>query len=73
MKRVTLFQSDYQIPVTFAMVEAFDRDSYSLHIESNHTTKILELSSDALESSMTLIVYLLDVSCWSTHVTSHTF
>ena len=47
--------------MTFAIVDAFDRDL--LNIESNHTTKILELSSDALESSMTLIVYLLDVSC----------
>ena len=61
MKSVTLFQSDYQIPIALAIVDAFDRDW--LHIESNHTTKILELSPDALGSSMTLIVYLLDVSC----------
>ena len=54
MKSVTLFQSDYQIPITFATVDAFDWDS--LHIESNHTTKILELSPDVLVSSRTLIV-----------------
>ena len=51
----------YQTHATFAIVDAFDRDS--MHIELNHTTKILELSPDALGSSMTLIVYLLDVSC----------
>ena len=61
MKSVTLFQTDYHTPITFAIVDAFDRDS--LHIDSNHTTKILELSPDALGSSVTLIVYLLDVSC----------
>ena len=61
MKSVTLFQSDYQIPITFAIVDAFDRGS--LHIESNHTTKILELSPDVLGSIVTLIVSLLDVSC----------
>ena len=48
-------------PVTFAIVDAFDRDS--LHTESHHTTKIIELPPDALGSIVTLIVYLLDVSC----------
>ena len=62
MKSVTLFQTGYQTPIAFAIVDAFHRDS--LHVESNHTTKILALSPpDALGSSMTLIVYLLDVSC----------
>ena len=48
-------------PITFVIVDAFDRDS--LQIQSNHITKILELSPAAIGSSVTLIVYVLNVSC----------